>query len=212
MRKFRTAVAFALIAALALVVGQGAQAQTPSSSTIKDALKPKPAEGATRGLTRSLTGAPQAAPAQSAEEKQFINQLRTRAITRAISVEEREKVVEIVKDKPKIDLEITFDYNSWTINAKAVPVLVSLGQALSDPDLKGTVFLVGGHTDAKGGDAYNLELSQKRAHAVRTWLSENFKIPADTLVAVGFGKEQIKLKHDPFAEANRRVQVVNLAK
>jgi outer membrane protein OmpA-like peptidoglycan-associated protein len=206
MRK--TTLSLGLLAAL-LLGGHAAQAQqpAPSQTEIRDALKPK---ATTRGLTRSLSGASQAAPAPSPAEKQFINTLRTRS-TRAISVEEREKVIEIAKDKPKIDLEITFDYDSAAITPRAVPVLTNLGRALSDPDLKGTVFLVGGHTDAKGSDDYNLQLSQRRAHAVRQYLAQNFGIPVENLVAVGFGKEQIKLKQDPFAEANRRVQVVNLA-
>jgi outer membrane protein OmpA-like peptidoglycan-associated protein len=204
------ALGLSLLASVVLLAGDEADAQqTPSQTEILDALKPK---AKTRGLTRSLSGGGQAAPAQSPEEKRFIDGLRTRSLSRAISVEEREKVAEIVKDKPKIDLEITFDYNSWHISPRAVPVLVNLGRALSDPELKGTVFLVGGHTDAKGGDGYNLDLSQKRAHAVREYLSKNFGIPHDALVAVGFGKEQIKLPHDPYAEANRRVQVVNMAK
>lgn len=194
-------------AGLLFLAGEQAVAQQPpSQSQILDALKPK-----TRGLTRSLSGAGQVAPAQSAEEKRFINSLRTRS-TRAITVEEREKVAEIVKDKPKIDLEITFDYDSAAITPRAIPVLTNLGRALSDPELKGTVFMVGGHTDAKGGEGYNQQLSERRAEAVKRYLSERYGIPGENLVAVGFGKEHIKLKHDPFAEANRRVQVVNMAR
>lgn len=209
MTKFGKSLGLSILASIVLLAGGQANAQAPSQTEILDALKPKTQ---TRGLTRSLSGGGQAAPAQSPEEKKFIDGLRTRSLSRAITVEERAQVVEIVKDKPKIDLEITFDYNSWAISPRAVPVLVNLGRALSDPDLKGTVFLVGGHTDAAGSPEYNLDLSQKRAHAVREYLSRNFGIPVDALVAIGFGKEQIKLPHDPLAEANRRVQVVNIAK
>ena len=42
---------------------------------------------------------------------------------------------------------------------EALPILKQLGAALSDEKLKGSVFLVAGHTDAKGSDAYNLSLS-----------------------------------------------------
>lgn len=207
MSKIAKTLCLGLLAGMVLLAGGKADAQqTPSQTEILDALKPK-----TRGLTRSLSGG-QAAPAQSPEEKRFIDNLRTRSLSRAITVEEREKVAEIVKDKPKIDLEITFEYDSAAITPKSIPILVNLGRALSDPDLKGTVFLVGGHTDAKGGDGYNLSLSERRAAAVRHYLNQNFGIPMESLVAVGFGKEHIKLKHDPYAEANRRVQVVNMAR
>lgn len=210
MSKIGKALCFSILAGMVVLAGGKAEAQqAPSQSEILDALKPKPQ---TRGLTRSLSGGGQAAPVQSPEEKRFIDNLRTRSLSRAITVEEREKVIEIVKDKPKIDLEITFEYDSAAITPKSIPILVNLGRALSDPELKGTVFLVGGHTDAKGGDSYNLSLSERRAAAVRHYLSQNYGIPAESLVAVGFGKEHIKLKHDPYAEANRRVQVVNMAK
>lgn len=203
-----------LVAASVALVAHAAPSLAQSSSQIEDALKPKvdPNKPVTRSLTRSIG----AADPKTAAEKQVLDRARTRAISieavQPAAKEEREQIAEIVKDKPKIDLEITFDYNSWAISPRAVPVLVNLGRALSDPDLKGTVFLVGGHTDAAGSPEYNLDLSQKRAHAVREYLSRNFGIPVDALVAIGFGKEQIKLPHDPLAEANRRVQVVNIAK
>jgi outer membrane protein OmpA-like peptidoglycan-associated protein len=210
MSKIAKALCLSVLAGMVLLAGGRAQAQqTPSQSQILDALKQKPQ---TRGLTRSLSGGGQAAPVQSAEEKRFIDGLRTRSLSRAISVEEREKVVEIVKDKPKIDLEITFEYDSAAIQPKSIPILVNLGRALSDPELKGAVFLVGGHTDAKGSDGYNLSLSERRAAAVKQYLGQHFGIPHDSLVVVGFGKEHLKITADPYAEANRRVQVVNMAK
>jgi outer membrane protein OmpA-like peptidoglycan-associated protein len=165
-------------------------------------LKPKPQ---TRGLTRSIT-VPSANPA----DQNFIDSLRNNR-TRSITVEERTKTAEIAKAKPSIDLEVTFDYDSAEIAAKAMPTLVALGTALRSPDLKGQSFLVGGHTDAKGGDAYNLGLSERRAEAVRRFLVDKFGLPADHLIGIGFGKEQLKNKNQPFADENRRVQVVNLS-
>jgi outer membrane protein OmpA-like peptidoglycan-associated protein len=118
-------------------------------------------------------------------------------------------VAEIVKEKPQINLEITFDYNSANISPKALPVLENLGKALNSPDLKGTVFMLGGHTDAAGGDTYNQELSEKRAESVKKFLADKFKLPPDSLVAVGFGKSKLKNPGNPLGEENRRVQVVN---
>jgi flagellar motor protein MotB len=40
-------------------------------------------------------------------------------------------------------------------------------------------------------------------------LIEEFRLPGDTLIAVGHGKTQFKNTTDPFAGENRRVQVVN---
>lgn len=58
-------------------------------------------------------------------------------------------------DAGDIDLEITFDYNSANISAKAQPAVEALGKALSNADLKGAIFIVAGHTDAAGGVSYN---------------------------------------------------------
>jgi outer membrane protein OmpA-like peptidoglycan-associated protein len=177
-----------------------AQAQ-PSADDIVDALKPKPV---TRGLTRSL------APAGNPEDRRFIEELRGKQ-TRSITVEERTKAADIAKAKPSIDLEITFDYDSAVIGPKAVPTLVALGTALRAPELKDLAFLVGGHTDAKGGEAYNQGLSERRAEAVKRFLVEKFSLPAQNLISVGYGKEQLKNTADPFADENRRVQVVNMS-
>jgi outer membrane protein OmpA-like peptidoglycan-associated protein len=196
----------AYLLAIAMALGSGAALaqQPPSETQILEALKHK---ANTRGLTRSLSGG----AGQVSEERRFIDNLRGKT-TRAITVEERAKVAEIAKDQPNIDLEITFDYDSANISARALPTLVNLGRALSNPDLKGTIFLVGGHTDARGGDAYNQNLSERRAEAVKRFLIEKFRLDAENLVVVGFGKEQLKIKNQPFADANRRVQVVNMAR
>src|SRR6185503_8118211 len=103
-------------------------------------------------------------PSETAD-RNLIDDLRQRPATRAITIEERTKVAEIAAKKPSIDLDVTFDSNSATITAKAVPTLVNLGVALRDPQLKGMVFLLGGHTDAKGADDYNLGLSERRSQA-----------------------------------------------
>jgi len=173
----------------------------PSETQIIDALKAKPA---TRGLTRSI-----GVVGPSAEERRFISNLR-RKVTRAITIEERGKVAEIAKAKPSIDLEITFDYNSAVISSAAMPTAVTLGRAISDAEFKGAVFLIAGHTDAKGSDDYNQDLSERRAAAVRQFLIERFRLPADALIAVGFGEQKLKVPSDPFAAGNRRVQIVNM--
>jgi outer membrane protein OmpA-like peptidoglycan-associated protein len=75
--------------------------------------------------------------------------------------------------------------------------------------LKGAVFFINGHTDAVGGADFNQDLSERRAEAVKRVLIEEFRLPADTLIAVGYGKTQLKNTTNPFAAENRRVQIVN---
>jgi outer membrane protein OmpA-like peptidoglycan-associated protein len=182
-----------------------AQAQ-PTEAQILDALKPRAAQPATRGLTRSLSGG--AGDPKAAEERRFIDGLRTRK-TRSLSTEDRQTAAEIAKSKPKIDLEINFEYNSDRLSSESVSTLTALGRALSADGMKGTVFLINGHTDAKGSPEYNQGLSERRAEAVKRLLVDQFQLPPNTLVSIGFGKSQLKNAGDPLAAENRRVQIVN---
>jgi outer membrane protein OmpA-like peptidoglycan-associated protein len=160
-------------------------------------------------LTRGLSAGPQADPAISAEEGRFVQKIRGRA-TRSLSNSEREEIATIVQDKPKIDLEINFDYNSANISPRSMASVEALGRALSNPDLKGSTFVVAGHTDAAGGESYNQDLSERRADAIKRYLVDKYGISGSDLVTVGYGKGHLKDPNQPMAEANRRVQVVNM--
>jgi outer membrane protein OmpA-like peptidoglycan-associated protein len=165
---------------------------------------------AKKPLTRGLTIGPQTDPVATAEEGRFVQTIRGRT-TRSLSVTEREEIATIAKDKPNIDLEITFDYNSADISAKSLASVQALGRALTNPDLKGSTFIVAGHTDAAGGESYNQALSERRADAIKRYLTDKFGIAGSDLVTVGYGKSKLKDPGNPMAEANRRVQVVNMA-
>ena len=161
-------------------------------------------------MTRSLTVTPAPDPAATAAEGRFVNSIRNRP-TRSLSAAEREEIATIAEKKPKIDLEITFDYNSADISAKSRPSVEALGKALTNADLKGATFIVAGHTDATGGEAYNQDLSERRADSIKRYLVEKYGVPDADLVTVGYGKSKLKDPNHPYAEVNRRVQVVNMA-
>ncbi len=160
-------------------------------------------------LTRGLSAGAQTSPGLNAEQAKFVQSVRGRA-TRSLSTSEREEIATIVKDKPKIDLEINFDYNSADISAKSMPSVQALGRALTNPDLKGSTFVVAGHTDAAGGEEYNQGLSERRADSIKRYLVDKFSINGSDLVTVGYGKSKLKDPNQPMAEVNRRVQVVNM--
>lgn len=175
------------------------QAGTPSVQDIVEALKPRK----TRGLSVKPT------PAEI-ERAKVIEDLKTKAASRGLSVPEREQLAEAVSDKPSLDMVIYFDFNSATISSKSRATLDALGTALQDDSLKGASIMVAGHTDAKGRAEYNQTLSERRAEAVRQYLSEKFDLPASDLTVVGYGAERLKDKAAPYAGVNRRVQIVNL--
>jgi outer membrane protein OmpA-like peptidoglycan-associated protein len=164
---------------------------------------------AKKPLTRGLSVGPQTDPAATAEETKFVQTIRGRT-TRSLSNTEREEIASMAKDKPNIDLEITFDYNSADISAKSLPSVQALGRALTSADLKGSTFIVAGHTDAAGGDTYNQDLSERRADSIKRYLMDKFGIAGADLVTVGYGKSKLKDPNQPMAEVNRRVQVVNM--
>jgi outer membrane protein OmpA-like peptidoglycan-associated protein len=196
-----------ILAASALVAGATAfsspilsQSQ-PTESQIRDALRPD----AARSSKRSIGPREDAA---IGNQSQFINSLRARS-ARSLTLEERETASKIARARPSIDLEINFDFDSAMLTPQAVSVLVKLGRALSAAEFKNTVFLVNGHTDAKGTPEYNQDLSERRAEAVKRLLVKQFDLSPTTLIAIGYGKTQLKNEADPFAAENRRVQVVN---
>jgi outer membrane protein OmpA-like peptidoglycan-associated protein len=195
----------ALAAGLALSAGSAPvlAAEQLSPEDIVKALKP--AEQVTRSLTTSPADA-----ARKAEETRFVDTLRNRT-TRSLTTTEREQITTIAEKKPSIDLEINFEYNSATIGTKASPQVTALGKALSSDDLKGSTFIVAGYTDAKGGDTYNQGLSERRADAVKQFLTEKYGVEASNLVTVGYGKSHLKNANEPFSADNRRVQVINMS-
>jgi len=194
----------AIGAALSMIAGMAFAADQVTSDQILKALAPK------KPLTRGLSVAPPADPTVSAAEGKFVETLRNRN-TRSLSSGEREQIATIAKDKPNIDLEITFDYNSADISAKALPAVQALGKALTSADLKGSTFVVAGYTDAVGGEAYNQDLSERRADSIKRYLVDKFGIAGTDLVTVGYGKSKPKDPGRPMDPANRRVQVVNMA-
>ncbi|HYS90553.1 MAG TPA: OmpA family protein [Bradyrhizobium sp.] len=195
----------AIGAALSFGMGKAVAADDVTEDQIVRALAP----AKKAPLTRGLSIAPQADPAAAAEGR-LLQNIRGRA-TRSLSASEREEISAIAKDKPNIDLEITFDYNSADISTKSLPSVQALGKALTNPDLKGSTFVVAGHTDAAGGEAYNQDLSERRADSIKRYLTGKYSIAAADLVTVGYGKSKLKDPANPLAEMNRRVQVVNMA-
>jgi outer membrane protein OmpA-like peptidoglycan-associated protein len=194
----------AIGAALSFGISAAFAAEDVTEDQILKALAPSK-----KPLTRGLSAGPQADPAATAAETKFVTSIRGRT-TRSLSQTEREEIAAIVKDKPKIDLEINFDYNSADISAKSLPSVQALGRALSNAELKGSTFVVAGHTDAAGGEAYNQELSERRAESIKRYLVDKYSITGTDLVTVGYGKSKLKDPNQPMAETNRRVQVVNM--
>ena len=195
--------ALALGAALSMTAGLAlAGDNVISADQITRALQPK-------SVTRGLSAGPQVDTAEQAKETKFVDSLRNRK-TRSLSLGEREEIAQIASAKPKIDLEIHFDYNSADIGRESTQAVQELGKALSQASLKGSTFVVAGHTDAIGGEEYNQGLSERRADTIKKYLMQNYGLNGTDLVTVGYGKTKPKDPNAPMDPVNRRVQVVNM--
>jgi outer membrane protein OmpA-like peptidoglycan-associated protein len=204
----KRAAAGSMLVAVALLAGSAnAPAQTVDlEQQILKSLLPTVKPTTPRPPTRSLTATP--ADTSRTVDRKFLDTVKNRS-TRSLTTDEREQIAEIAKDRPSVDIEINFDYRSAKIGPAAVPSITALGKALTNPELKGSTFILAGHTDAKGSLPANQDLSEKRADSIKSYLVDRFKIPASTLVTVGYGKTKLKNESEPFAGENRRVQVVN---
>jgi OOP family OmpA-OmpF porin len=82
---------------------------------------------------------------------------------------------------------VGFELNSAQLTAESRSVLDGIAADLKKyPRLK---IELQGHTDSSGSDAYNLQLSQKRANAVRDYLVEQ-GVSSSQLTAKGYGESQ----------------------
>jgi outer membrane protein OmpA-like peptidoglycan-associated protein len=181
-----------------------ARAEDPTARQIIETLKSK------APLTRSLaiSGGDRA---DAADEQRFIDGLRSGGMTRSLTMRERDQVTDIAKNKPKLDLEINFGFDSDELTSKGIALATTLGQALSSSEMKGVTVFIAGHTDAKGGAEYNQDLSERRAATVKRFLIEKFGVAAENLLATGYGKERLKDPSEPYSGENRRVEVANLS-
>jgi hypothetical protein len=103
---------------------------------------------------------------------------------------------------------IYFTFNSDVLRPESEPTLKEIADVLKKhPDWK---LGVNGHTDGIGSDDYNLDLSKRRAAAVRAALVTRYGIAGTRLTTAGFGKTQPKDKNATLEgrAKNRRVELV----
>ena len=72
------------------------------------------------------------------------------------------------------------------------------------------LLVVEGHTSADGEDGFNLDLSQRRATALKAYLVENCGGKVDHIRALGKGESALLAEFDMFAPEQRRVEVYSV--
>jgi outer membrane protein OmpA-like peptidoglycan-associated protein len=103
---------------------------------------------------------------------------------------------------------ILFDTGSDRLKPESAAVIQSIARGLgANPGLK---LLIEGHTDSAGNADQNLDLSRRRAEAVKTVLVSQFKVDASRLTTAGLGATKpIDTNDTPQGRSqNRRVEFV----
>jgi outer membrane protein OmpA-like peptidoglycan-associated protein len=111
---------------------------------------------------------------------------------------------------PSVNIPINFDTASVVVDQRTRPNLTILAHALSDPALQGRRFMFVGHSDRRGGDQYNVDLSLQRAEAMsQNVIAIEPQLKGRILVEGRGFHEPIDPGTDEAAlRANRRLQVV----
>ena len=115
---------------------------------------------------------------------------------------------EILKETVSVELNVEFDYDS----ANARPEHRIEAQKVFDfmtqyPQTKVTVE---GHTDSQGAEAYNQKLSQRRADTIANILTQDFKVAADRVSAMGYGEAKPIASNDTAEDRQRNRRVVGV--
>lgn len=118
---------------------------------------------------------------------------------------ERERVA--VDYSRSVNFDLFFKPGSSRISQDGHFVLSLVAEGLQSQDLRKCRFLIGGHADATGSYEQNLELSWRRAEAVKLVLIEEFGISPARLVTVGFGEDRPLDASNPRGRENRKVDL-----
>lgn len=177
--------AFFTISAVVLCVSTAAFAQDDSSLTAEQLAARFLAQQATRGLVIAPSG--------------------TDATTADGATALPADVVNASIDpSAQVNFQIKFAFDSAALAPDEAGKLTTLCEVIKTSDIP--QFKIIGHTDSKGTESYNQNLSLLRAEEVKRHLTEDCGVPDAKLVAVGVGEAFPMDPNDPKSEVNRRVE------
>ena len=154
------------------------------------------------------------------KEEEVKEKAKEKAIAEVKKKEKLDKIIaqekDVVKDsKDRVVIKtdpIYFDYDLWYIRKDSKPTLKRVVELMNKyPDM---ILEIGSHTDTRGNDRYNANLSERRAESTKEFLID-LGIAENRIVARGFGESQpvIECKTDSSCteeqhELNRRSEFV----
>ena len=129
--------------------------------------------------------------------------------TEALNVKETATEIRI-----ELAADVLFDFDKADIRQDAASALHQVADIIRDKG-RGRAVRIEGHTDAKGSDAYNQKLSDRRAQSVQQWLAQKEGLKG-RMATQGFGaKRPVAPNNKPDGaddpegrQKNRRVEIV----
>jgi outer membrane protein OmpA-like peptidoglycan-associated protein len=129
--------------------------------------------------------------------------------TQALNIKETPTEIRI-----DISADVLFDFDKAVILPKAQSALHDVAVIIKEKG-QGRALRIEGHTDAKGSDAYNQKLSERRADAVKQYLAQKEGL-SGRIATQGFGANKPVAANtkpdgsdDPDGrQKNRRVEIV----
>jgi len=135
-------------------------------------------------------------------------------LTRGIGVGSPTSAEEVPALEPvkTASVTATFELNSAELTGEAQTLLETVAEALNSQDLSAQCFQLAGHTCDLGDDAYNMDLSRRRADSVREFLV-SLGVDENRLVTTGYGETSplVPNQTEVDREKNRRVDLGALA-
>ncbi|PIE55880.1 MAG: hypothetical protein CSA34_06970 [Desulfobulbus propionicus] len=118
-----------------------------------------------------------------------------------------------LEDSPeaRIDLNVNFAFDSDQLTASGKKQVAEIAKALNTPSLQADRFLLEGHTDGVGSEAYNIDLSMRRALTVSHTLQNEYGVKVE-MRTKGYGETRPVATNETEAgrAVNRRVSLVRL--
>ncbi len=154
---------------------------------------------------------------ESIDEEEYIDEeegVDEELLEERLTEEERE-IPDILKPDPELIrlveetgalYTIYFGYDSYSIKPDFLETIKKNAQWMkSNPDQS---IILEGHADERGGNEYNLALSQRRVQSIKRFLSE-FGVDKRNLTLLSYGEEKpANNEHNEAAwKENRRVEV-----
>ena len=160
-----------------------------------------------RGIAEAKDQAADAAgqATQAGENAQAANQLAQKGLTEVERV--RQDLQNIQNFEPLKAQTVLFDFNRSNLTDEYKQQLDDLVKMIAQQNRY--LIEVQGYTDAVGPEAYNLELSRRRAETVVRYLTMTHKIPLVRIFTLGYGEDSPTAENRTREgrEQNRRVEV-----